>query len=78
MYFFYMAGQGSRIALRTLQLPTSKQGLAFPNLYLYYLATQLVTLCDWLHKATPAQFRRRKLPPHLSPRNMVYQGRTNA
>uniref|UniRef100_A0A803J4Y6 Reverse transcriptase domain-containing protein n=1 Tax=Xenopus tropicalis TaxID=8364 RepID=A0A803J4Y6_XENTR len=36
-----------RIALTTLQLPTSQGGLAAPNLHLYYLAAQLTVARNW-------------------------------
>lgn len=39
-----------RIAFRTLQDPISQHGLAFPNLYLYYLATLLIPKHDWLNE----------------------------
>lgn len=38
-------------ALETLRLPAHLAGLVFPNFYLYYLASQLVHIRDWLHPA---------------------------
>lgn len=38
-----------RVALETLHPPSHMAGLALPNFYLYYLASQLVNIHDWLH-----------------------------
>uniref|UniRef100_A0A803JQP7 Reverse transcriptase domain-containing protein n=1 Tax=Xenopus tropicalis TaxID=8364 RepID=A0A803JQP7_XENTR len=41
-----------RIALATLQLPVRQGGLAAPNLFLYFLAAQLVTAWRWASPST--------------------------
>lgn len=38
-----------RKAWKVPRLPTHLAGLAFPKFYLYYLASQLVHIHDWLH-----------------------------
>lgn len=40
-----------KMALEILKLPSNLAGLACPNFYLYYLASQLVVMHDWLHSS---------------------------
>lgn len=42
-------GRPPRVALETLRLPSHLAGLAFPDFYRYYQASQLVNIHDWLH-----------------------------
>lgn len=46
---FTWANKPARIKLSTLMQPVAQGGLAFPDLYKYYLATQLVTVERWLN-----------------------------
>lgn len=46
---FLWNGRPPRVALEMLRLPSHLAGLAFPNFYLYYQASQLVNIHDWLH-----------------------------
>lgn len=41
--------RAAKLALEFLKLPSHLAGLAFPNLYIYYLASQLVVVHDRLH-----------------------------
>lgn len=45
---FLWNGKSPRVALETLRLPSHLAGLAFPDFYLYYQASQLVNIHDWL------------------------------
>ena len=45
---FLWKGGSPKVALETLRLPAHLAGLAFPDFFLYYLASQLVHIHDWL------------------------------
>uniref|UniRef100_A0A803K472 Reverse transcriptase domain-containing protein n=1 Tax=Xenopus tropicalis TaxID=8364 RepID=A0A803K472_XENTR len=47
MVSLFWNGEQPRMSLHTLQLPTTSGGLAAPNPYKYYLASQLVTAWRW-------------------------------
>lgn len=76
---FIWQGRAPSPALHTLQLPTTKQEIAYPNLYQYYLAAQLIPLPDWLNLQlgnSSTIMAAAIASSHKSLRNIVYRGET--